>query len=200
MLTHVETHDQDHETADIDARDHVPQPGGSLTVGTVATVRDELLRSGVLFRVSDEGLARHFADRFLDGNAWKHTLAELRDVVAALDGCPDNVPTQVEDFPRWVRMELLEPKYLPRDKLAELYSWASEDLAAIESHISDCSARMTEIAERDPKTDTDESEIRFFRYYLELNEEAKQEIIDVSTLPPATTGWGAGGWLSEAPS
>jgi len=65
--------------------------------------------------------------------------------------------------------------------LAELYDWASEDLSAIEANIADCDRAIKEVERRLPKTDEDPSDIRFYRYYLQLNKEAKDEIIDVLT-------------------
>lgn len=176
----LDTHDTDHEQADIDPRDHVPQPGGRLTGATVATVRDSLRKGNLIFRLDDDGIARHFAQAFSHDNVWQLDWAQVRDVIANLDGCPD-VPEDLAVFPGWVRKELLEFEYLPRKKLAELYDWASEDLGTIEANIRFCEAQIATVEARKPKTETDESDIRFYQHFIKLNREARDEIIDVLT-------------------
>jgi hypothetical protein len=165
----MERHDAEHDAEGIDARDHVPQPGGRLTGATIATVRDRLLKDGLLFRLDDEGIARHFASYFFEGNAWQVDLSVLRDVVSAVDGAPDDVPADPGEFATWVREDLLEFDHLPREKLAELYQWASEDLAAIERNVGYCKGRIAEM-ERARKSEEHNSNLGFYRYFLAMTE------------------------------
>ena len=175
----MKTHDEEHEAAGVEALDHVPQPGGRLTGATVATVRDMLLEGGLLFRLDDEQIARHFTDAFFAGNAWKVSLSDLRAVVATLGGCPTDIPADPVEFATWVRTDLLEFQYLPGDKLADLYGWASEDLAAIKINTEYCENQLAEIERRSPKTEGDNSDIGFYRYFIARTTEARDEIFDV---------------------
>ncbi|MHB8203997.1 MAG: hypothetical protein ACYDHG_09885, partial [Desulfomonilaceae bacterium] len=141
----------------------------------------ELLNHGRLFQLDDDGIARSFVDHFFDGNAWKLSLGQLREVVAKLYGCSEDIPSDSDQVPNWVRKELFVFEYLPRDKLAEIYSWASKDLSTIETNIAYCELAIQKVKQRKPKTDADPSDERFYRYYLQLNRDAKNEIIDVLT-------------------
>ncbi|MFA6224193.1 MAG: hypothetical protein WC647_17980 [Desulfomonilaceae bacterium] len=152
-----------------------------VTAAELEELIQELLTHGRLFQLDDEGIARSFVDHFFDGNAWKLSLGQLRQVIAKLYGCSEDIPSDPDQVPNWVRKELFGFEYLPRDKLAEIYSWASEDLSAIEANIADCDRAIKKVERRSPKTDEDPSDIRFYRYYLQLNKEAKDEIIDVLT-------------------
>jgi hypothetical protein len=151
----------DREEHGIDKLDSIPRPEGVLTGATVQTALDRLLVDGLLFRLNDEQLARHFTQMFFDGNAWKVDLGQLREVVASLDGCPDDIPADPEKFPEWVRKELFDFECLPRQRLAELYDWASEDLQAIETNVQACQSAIREVKLRSPKTDADPSDIKF---------------------------------------
>lgn len=175
----MEEHDADHESAGLEERDHVPQPGGRLTGATIATVRDRMMKDRTLLRVGEEGLARHFVQAFFSGNAWDVDLAELREVVANLEGCPADVPQDPGRLPAWVREELFEFRTLPRDELAKLYRNASEDLATIDANLEVCRSLVEAVEQRSPKTDSDEVEIRFFRHYEKMNLAARDEITGV---------------------
>jgi hypothetical protein len=72
-------------------------------------------------------------------------------------------------------------EYLPRQKLAELYDLASKDLLAIGANVADCERAIHEVKQRSPKTDADLCDIRFYEYFLQLNQAAKDEIVDVLT-------------------
>lgn len=152
-----------------------------VTAAELEELIQELLTHGRLFQLDDEGIARSFVDHFFDGNAWKLSLGQLREVVAKLYGCSEDIPSDPDQVPNWVRKELFWFEYLPREKLAELYEWASEDLLAIEANIADCDRAIKEVEQRSPKTDEDPSDIRFYRYYLQLNQAAKDKIIEVLT-------------------
>lgn len=169
----------EHEATGIDERDHMPMPGGRLTGATVTTVRDHLLERGLLFRLDDEGIARHFTQFFFSGEAWRVDLGVLRDVVSNLDGCPVDIPANPVEFATWVRRKLLEFDHLPRCKLNELREWASEDLASILANIKYCKARLADLDKRNPKAEGDQSEVGFYRHYLKKNSEARDEIVEV---------------------
>ena len=177
----MDVHDENHENAGICEQDHIPQPNGRLTGWTVATVRDSLSRNGILTRADDETIARHFVQAFFDGDAFVATLAELRNAVEALDGCPDDVPDDPLEFCRWVRKELLELEHLPREKLAELYQWATDDLLLIEETIAFCNEKIAGIKNRSLKTDADPTEIRFFKHFRSANQDAREELISALT-------------------
>lgn len=106
-------------------------------------------------------------------------MAELRDTMLHLDGCPDEVPEDLDQFTLWVRKEILELDHSPRVKLAELYQQASEDLAAIEENISECVAGAAAVERRSPKTDADDLDRRFFEHFKKKNLEARDEIVEV---------------------
>jgi hypothetical protein len=162
-------------------------PGARLTLAVVATVRDRLLKEGLLLRLDDEGIARHFTQPFLvptaihKRNAWKVSMSQLRDTIGSLEGCPDGIPDDPLDFPRWVRTELLEFAKLPRDELSRLYKEASSDLASIAANIVVCRARIEDIKRRTEKTDADELNVRFYEHYEKTNAEAREEIVAVLT-------------------
>lgn len=161
-------------------QDHTPRPAGRLTDRTIDTVFRGLIASGVVFRVGEERLARHFCTPFYGGNALRASLEELRHAIGALEGCGE-IPTAIEDFARWIREDVLDLKKLPRDALASLYEHASEDLAAIERTVNECEAELEALNDAAEKSEGDESRVRFLRYYLKRNVDARQEILDVLT-------------------
>jgi len=187
---------------DHDDLDHAPRPGGCLTLATLQRALDRLRVDGLLFRLNDEQIARHFTQMFFEGNAWQVNLDQLREVIAALDGCPGDVPADPQKFPEWVRKELLYLEHLPKQKLAELYDWASKDLLAIKANIAYCERAIHEVERRSPKTDGDLYDVRFYKYYRQLNQDAKEEIVDVLTHDIYHAAFrasvGAGGILSAA--
>jgi hypothetical protein len=170
-----------HEDVEIAVLDIAALREEPVTAAELEELMQELLTDGRLFRLDDEGIVRIFVDRFFNGNAWQLSLGQLREVVAKLYGCSDDLPSDADKFLMWVRKKLFGFEYLPRDKLAELYSWASEDLSAIEANIANCESAIKKVERRSQKTDADPSDIRFYRYYMQLNKEAKDEIIDVLT-------------------
>jgi hypothetical protein len=169
----------DHEDRGIDELDDVAQLDGPLTGLKIDELLEELLLDERLFHLNDEGIARYLVQRLFNVNARKLSLGRLRELIAKVDGLPDNIPPEPEKVPKWVRKEVFWFEYLPRDKLAELHSWASEDLLAIEANIAHCESAIKEVRERSPKTDEDPSDIRFYKHYLELYEDAKNEIVEV---------------------
>lgn len=163
---------------------------------------DRLLVDGLLFRLNDEQIARHFTQMFFEGNVWELDLRQLREVISDLDGCPDNIPLDPGNFPEWVRKDLLYLEHLPRQKLAELYNWASKDLLAIKANIAYCERSIHEVERRSPKTDEDPYDVRFYKYYRQINQGAKEEIVDVLThdiyRAAVRASFGASGILSAA--
>jgi hypothetical protein len=152
-----------------------------VTAAELSELIQELLTDGRLFQLDEEGIARSFVGRFSNGNGWQLSLVQLRQAVARLYGSSDDIPSDTAKVPGWVRKQLFGFEYLPRDKLAELYRWALDDLSAIEGNIANCESAIKEVERRSPKMDADPSDIRFYRYYRQLNKEAKDEIIDVLT-------------------
>jgi hypothetical protein len=112
---------------------------------------------------------------------WHLPLEEIRDLIANMYGCPSEVPSDIRKFPEWVRKELFDLECLPRQRLAELYDWASEDLQAIQTNVEACQSAIREVELRSPKTDADPSDIKFYSYFMKLNEDARTEIIGVLT-------------------
>lgn len=157
---------------------HIQQPA-VLTMATVEAVLDQLFDKGVLFHLDDEGLTRHLAASFFGRNVWHLPLEEIRELIFNLDGCPPNIPSDMQKFPEWVRKELFLFEWLPRKSLAELYDWASKDLRDIENNIANCNRAIHELEHRESKADADDYEVRFHKYFLELNKTAKDEIVDV---------------------
>jgi len=68
-------------------------PEEPVTAGELNELLQEHLAHGGLFRLDDEGIARSFVDHFFDGNAWKLSLGQLREVVAKLYGCSEDIPS-----------------------------------------------------------------------------------------------------------
>lgn len=167
------------EEGALDPLDSTPQPGGRLTVGTVAAVRDQLMASGDLFMPTWELLARSFIQPFFAGKAHTASPAELRAAILALDGVPDNVPEDPKSFWRWIGQELLDLDHLPAATLKKLYDEASNDLAAILKNLGTCTSKIDEIARRDPRTEEDNQHTRFFEHYRAMNTEARDEIVGV---------------------
>jgi len=148
-------------------------------MGTVGKVENQLLEGGLLFRLSDEGIARHFTQAFFSGNVWQTDIGLLRDFMSTVDGCPKSIPADPAEFSTWVRKKLLRFESLPRNKLAELYENASEDLATIASNIAYCEQELRNMNRQAAPTDDDAPTYGFFQYFLELNTDARNEIIEV---------------------
>ena len=150
-----------------------------MTGGALDAIRANLLSEGLLCRLDDEGIARRVAIAFLGDETRTKSLAELRDAVAAIDGCPDDVPEEPSAFAKWVRVELLWLQHHPRTKLAELYEWASRDLATIQENIRQCEAKLEEVKRRSQKSGAEKYDTAFYSHFRRMNEEARDEIVDV---------------------
>ena len=177
----MDNQNADHEDGKIDQLDDVALPEAPLTMLKINELLEDLISDGRLFHLNDEGVTRYFVQRLFNVNAWKLNLGQLRELIAKVDGIPDDIPPELEEVPKWVRKELFELEFLPREKLAELYDWASEDLSAILDNVAECEDAIKPLINLTTKTDENLSNLRLYNYYLKLNQTAKDEIVQALT-------------------
>lgn len=157
-----------------------PELPAVLTLRRVAEIRRRLCEGWLLFRLDDEGIARHFAHLLLGIPAWNCDLAALRATLSKVRGWPPNMPPAEEEFAAWVRKSILEFDKLPRDELARLFQEASEDLGAIASNIRFCEE---EIAKVKREKGDGAPRLQLLAYYERMNQAARDEIVVMLSSP-----------------
>lgn len=198
--------------------------GLRLTGESVSTIWSRMIDDGIIFRASWEVLTRHFLAPFFKGKAFCVSIAELRACYLSIPGAITTlrrrdarrqrasggamnvtevdevpIPEDANEFCRFIGKELLSLNDLPRDTLASLYVNASDDLALIETHISECqrlarenggdlkqrskSRGRADKPEEDVSTDDKGSWVRVYNYYAEMNHDAREEIIEFLSHP-----------------
>lgn len=150
-----------------------------LTLGRIESVLKEMRADGSLFVSSYESLVRRFLATVLDKSVYKLSFSDLRERFLSLNLVTREAPVEADEFFRWFCDHVLWLSRLPGSTLSELYDQASKDLATIKSNLQKCEEGKSSVRAREPKTEHDALDEKFFHYYHNKNVEARGEIVDV---------------------
>lgn len=117
---------------------------------------------------------------FAGKSVYNMPFSELRQYSLSLVHITCETPED-DSFFSWFCEEVLCLSKLPQQALFELYNFASEDLSIIKNNIEKCNKEINSIKNAPKKTDHDTLDMKFYKYFIDENIAARDEIVDALT-------------------
>ena len=146
-------------------------------------IKQGIYKADYFVCASFEIIAKHFLSGFLEGQIFRMPFDEIRTKFLSVAWNPEKVPPSETDFYRFVCKEYLDINKLPSQSFFAYFDNAVKDIQSIDGTIEEYTNKIAQIEKKEGR-DKDESDIyqiRLLRYYVELNNAAREEIIKFLT-------------------
>lgn len=158
--------------------------------GEIRIFLNELHEDGRLYRLDLEQIAKIFLNQFvqLPGSAFEINFKKLRKAYAEVTFEPKKeIPVKPNRFFVHVCEKYLHLSKAPKDLFFNLYNDAINDLNQIENNLKECNKQLHSLQSKKDNIPEDadadifvgiKDKIKFYKYYIERNDNARDTIID----------------------
>ena len=153
----------------------------NLTVSEADDMRKKIYQEDYFFRASFDVIAKHFLSNFIEGDIFAMPFAEIQSKIIEQTPTAKELSQNEGYFFSSICKEYLDIQNLPSRSLLKYYENASQDIKAIDVNIKEYEAKVTELENKKQKTEEEGYRNRLLRYYIDLNVNAKNQIIDFIT-------------------
>lgn len=154
---------------------------------TYAEIREifiEMSNKDYMYTSSLIIIGKHFLEYFFSNDIYKMPFKEIRENFISAVNREDfeNVPNEEEAFFKFICNEYLDLKFSPSVQMLQYYNMASNDLKVINERIKNYEKDIEKLNRMNRKLTNEEGyEKLLLQYFIELNIEAKEEIIEFLT-------------------